>query len=70
VIGMRAGDRRWRDKRNDLAQDLVGTPDDICEAILRRLGVDQARKVARALDKRLRNIKPDCPACRGTGFAP
>jgi hypothetical protein len=27
------------------------------------------RRLVRALDKRLRNIKPDCPACGGTGFA-
>jgi hypothetical protein len=49
---------------------LLGTPDEICEAILSHLGVDQAKKVARALDKRLRNVKPDCLACGGTGFAP
>jgi hypothetical protein len=24
----------------------------------------------RALDKRLRNLKPDCVACGGSGFAP
>jgi len=24
----------------------------------------------RALDKRLRNVKPDCLACGGTGFVP
>jgi ParB/RepB/Spo0J family partition protein len=47
---------------------LLGTPDEICEAILCSLGVDQAKKVVRALDKRLRNVKPDCIACRGTGF--
>jgi ParB-like chromosome segregation protein Spo0J len=49
---------------------LLGTPDEICEAILHSLGVDQAKKVVRALDKRLRNVKPDCLACGGTGFAP
>jgi hypothetical protein len=40
--------KRWREKRNDLAQDLLGTSNDICDAILRRLGVDQAKKVVRA----------------------
>jgi hypothetical protein len=62
--------RRWRDKRNELAQVLVGNPKEVADAILRKLGVSQGRKVVRALDKRLRNIKPGCPACQGTGFAP
>ena len=53
-----------------LAQVLEGTPAKIGEALLSHLGVDQAKKVVRALDKRLRNVKPDCLACRGTGFAP
>jgi hypothetical protein len=61
---------RWREKRNELAQDLNGTPDDISAAILFRLGAEKAKKVARALDKRLRNIKPDCPHCKGTGLVP
>ena len=26
--------RRWRDKRNNLAQALLGRPSEICEAIL------------------------------------
>jgi hypothetical protein len=52
---------------------LRGTTDEICEAILSclsHLGVDQATKVVRALGKRLRNVKPDCIACSGTGFVP
>jgi len=60
--------RRWRDKRNDLAQILVGTPNEICEAILRELGADPTRRLARALDKRLRSLRSDCPRCEGTGF--
>ena len=51
-----------------LDQALLGTPNEVCEAMLRQLGVEQTKKVARALDKRLRNIKPDCPDCEGTGF--
>jgi hypothetical protein len=53
-----------------LAQALSGTPNEICEAILSHLGVDETKKILRALDKRLRNIKLDCLACGGTGFAP
>ena len=49
---------------------LFGTPNEICEAILSRLGVDQTKKVVRALDKRLGNIKQDCRYCEGTGFRP
>jgi hypothetical protein len=61
--------KRWRDKRNGLADALTGTPKEIADGILRQLGADQTRKVARALDERLRGLNPNCPACRGTGFA-
>jgi hypothetical protein len=61
--------KRWRDKRNLLADALTGTPKDIADGILRELGVEQAKKVTRALDKRFRNLKPDCPQCGGTGFS-
>src|ERR1700730_3587577 len=61
--------RRWRDRRNELAQALTGSPKEIPEAIFRELGVDQSKKVVRALDKRLRNLKPDCPASGGTASA-
>jgi hypothetical protein len=60
--------RRWRDRRNDRAAVLVGKPKEVADGILFELGVDQARKIARALDKRLRNLKPDCSLCHGTGF--
>jgi hypothetical protein len=62
--------RRWREKRNDAYEVLQGSPAEICEAILYELGPDQARKIARAFDKRLSAMKPDCPACQGTGFQP
>jgi hypothetical protein len=62
--------KRWRDKRNVKAQALDGTPKEISKELLRHLGPDKAKKVVRALDKRLRNLKPDCPACKGTGFTP
>ena len=59
---------RWRDKRNEEARALKGKPKEIAERILRELGVKEAARVVRALDKRLRNIKPDCPRCNGTGI--
>jgi hypothetical protein len=59
---------RWRDSRNEDAQALKGKPKEIAETILRSLGAKEAARVVRALDKRLCNIKPDCPGCHGTGF--
>jgi hypothetical protein len=59
---------RWRDKRNEDARTLKGTPKQIADRILFELGVKDAARLVRALDKRLRNIKPDCRACNGTGF--
>jgi hypothetical protein len=43
-------------------------PKEIAEGLLSEIGVDRARKVLRALEKRLAAIKTDCPACKGTGF--
>ena len=60
--------KRWRDRRNELANILTGTPRDVAEGIFSELGAKKARNVARALDKRLRNLKPDCPKCHGEGF--
>jgi ParB/RepB/Spo0J family partition protein len=48
------------------------TPNEICESILIHLGVDRTKIVVRALkklQKRLLEIKRDCPRCNGTGFA-
>jgi hypothetical protein len=60
---------RWRDKRNEDAATLSGkTPREIAENLFRHFGVKDAKRVQRALDKLLRNIKPDCPRCHGTGF--
>ena len=53
--------KRWREKRNELAVALTGKPNEVADNILRNLGADQARKVSRALDKRLRDLKSDCP---------
>jgi hypothetical protein len=61
---------RQEDMRYLVEALLDGKADDICEAILCYLGVDQTKKIARALDKRLRNLNPDCRACGGTGYAP
>jgi hypothetical protein len=60
--------RRWRDKRSELAQVLSGTPKEITDCILFKLGAREAKRVLRALDKRLLNLKSDCLACNGTGF--
>jgi hypothetical protein len=49
--------KRWRDKRNALAGVLNGTPRQIAAGIVRHLGPDRARKVMRALGKRLRMSK-------------
>lgn len=62
--------RRWRERLKDRADALDGTPKEIAGKLLAALGVDKAKKVIRALEKRLRAIKPDCPHCRGTGFVP
>jgi hypothetical protein len=59
---------RWRDRRNENAQALTGKPKEIADNILRELGVKESKRVLRALSKRLDSIKPDCPACHGTGL--
>jgi hypothetical protein len=51
-------------------------PDQAADEILFAFGPEEAGRVAKkaeeviqALRKRLRNLKPDCPNCKGTGFA-
>jgi hypothetical protein len=44
--------RRWREKRNRLARVLTGTPDQVAERIEKELGIEQARRIARAIYKR------------------
>jgi hypothetical protein len=60
--------KRWREKRNERANVLTGKPKEIADNLLREFGPDQTRKIARALEKRLRNLRADCPHCAGTGF--
>lgn len=55
--------RRWREKRNELADDWRQPPLEFVDAILRNLGADKAREVAKLLDEKLRNPKTDCAAC-------
>jgi hypothetical protein len=63
--------QRWRKKRNARAGalDPALAPKDAAEAIFRELGADRARKIVPLLARRVRNLKPDCPACKGTGLA-
>ena len=44
--------RRWRDRRNALIEALTGSPAKAAEAIVAMLGVDKARKVAKALEQK------------------
>jgi hypothetical protein len=60
--------KRWRDKRNEALEVLRGTPTEIAHKLVGELGVEQGRKVAEAMRKRLRHINPDCPTCKGVGF--
>jgi len=61
--------RRWRERRNSKAAALDhARPKDMAEGILAELGIDRTRKILQALEKRVRAIKRDCPACHGTGF--
>jgi len=63
--------RRWRERRNARASalDPTRTLKDAAEAIFRELGAGRARKIVPLLARRVRNLKPDCPACKGTGLA-
>jgi hypothetical protein len=45
--------KRWRDRRNRLIAALTDTPRKAAETILAELGVEQAGKVAKALEQRL-----------------
>jgi hypothetical protein len=61
--------RRYREKRNEDAALLHGTPHEIAEGILRDVGPKKAHRVATALSKRVKALRPDCRHCAGTGFA-
>jgi hypothetical protein len=49
--------RAWRERRNKLARVLTGTPDQIADHIVTTLGIEQARKIVRAIDKRVNKAK-------------
>jgi predicted mannosyl-3-phosphoglycerate phosphatase (HAD superfamily) len=49
--------RRWRERRNDRAAVLDGSPTEVAKAILAHLGKDRAQKVVLALNKRLKRAK-------------
>jgi hypothetical protein len=62
---------RLKGKAEAAADDPFDAPlKEVVEYIFSELGVAKAKRVVRALDKRLKAIKPDCPACKGTGMAP
>jgi hypothetical protein len=48
---------RWRERRNRLASAWTGTPDQVAEHIIKELGIEQARKIVRAIDKRVNKTK-------------
>lgn len=59
---------RWRDSRKEAFETLHhSTPKKFADAIL-QLGVRRAKKLADALNKRLRAIDPKCQVCQGTGI--
>src|SRR5262245_6220576 len=60
--------KRWRERRNELADALFQRTEDVVNTILQELGPTRARTINKALTTLLRNLKPDCPACKGTGF--
>jgi hypothetical protein len=43
---------RWRDRRNALVKALTGSPATAAAAIVAEIGVDKARKVAKALEQK------------------
>jgi hypothetical protein len=64
--------RRWRDKRNKIYRAVFDTPDKLAATLVNELGVEHARKVARALDKRIRVIKqrpPPPPGILGNAYS-
>jgi hypothetical protein len=53
----------------ELAEAMAeGKPDDVAANIVFELGPQKAKKIMRALEKRLAAIKKDCVACNGTGI--
>jgi len=50
-------EKRWREKRNDLAAALTGTSKEIADNILLELGPHKARTVVRALEARLQVVQ-------------
>jgi hypothetical protein len=60
--------KRWRDRRNGLAQALIGDAPWIAEKIFSELGVKKTKRVADHLRRRLKAIDPNCQLCKGTGF--
>jgi hypothetical protein len=62
--------KRWRERRNQLARTLEGDAPGIAEKIFSELGVKKTKRVADHLRRRLKAIDPNCQLCKGTGFTP
>ena len=60
--------KRWRQRRNGLAQALIGDAPWIAEKIFSELGVKKTKRVADHLRRRLKAIDPNCQLCKGTGI--
>ena len=57
--------KRWRDKRNRLARAFTEIPAKFAETIVNECGIEHARKVARAIDKRVALNKRRQPPPQG-----
>jgi hypothetical protein len=62
--------KRWRERRNELARALIGDAPWIAQQIFSELGAKKTRRVVDLLRKRLKAIDPNCQLCKGTGFTP
>jgi hypothetical protein len=62
--------KRWRERRNELASALIGDAPWIAQQIFYELGAKKTARVVDLLRKRLKQIDPKCELCKGTGTTP
>jgi hypothetical protein len=62
--------KRWRERRNELARALIGDAPWIAQQIFSELGAKKTQRVVDLLRKRLKAIDPNCQLCKGTGITP